>query len=176
MAQTVLATYATRYGSTKEVIEAVGKVLREAGLETTVRPVKEVTSLDGFDAVLLGAPLYISHWLKDAHKFLTAQQDSLAQKPVAVLSLGPLSLPDEMQGAQEQLDAELAKYPWLKPVKARVFGGKFDPARLGFLDKLLTKLPASPLYHRPASDARDWAAISAWAGDLASRLGSVAEH
>lgn len=96
----------------------------------------------------------------------------LARVPVAVLSLGPLAS-GEVQGAQEQHDAQVAKHTWLKPVSSALFGGAFDPARLGFLDGLLTKLPASPLYQRPAGDARDWAVINAWAEDLSGKLAST---
>ena len=51
-----------------------------------------------------------------------------------------------------------------------MFGGKYDPVKLRFPDSLLAKLPASPLHQAPASDARDWTAIRAWASDLAVRL------
>ncbi|NLT43851.1 MAG: flavodoxin [Anaerolineae bacterium] len=170
MARKVLAAYATRYGSTKETMEVVGERLRERGFEVSVRPAKEVTSIEGVDAVVLGVPLYIGRWLKDGQRFLSGHAEDLARLPVAVLSLGPLAPQEEAQGAREQFDKELAKYPQLRPVATGVFGGKFDPATLGFLDNLLTKLPASPLYQRPASDARDWDAIRAWAEALADRL------
>jgi menaquinone-dependent protoporphyrinogen oxidase len=46
-----------------------------------------------------------------------------------------------------------------------IFGGKFDPEKLSFPHNLL---PA--LKNMPASDVRDWAAIRAWASDLATAL------
>ena len=64
------------------------------------------------------------------------------------------------------------KYPWLTPVAREMFGGKYEPARLRFSDRLIAKLPASPLHEMPASDVRDWTAIRAWAGDLAQQLRS----
>jgi menaquinone-dependent protoporphyrinogen oxidase len=69
-----------------------------------------------------------------------------------------------------QLDKELAKFPWLKPVEARVFAGKYDPKKLNFPDKMIAVLPASPLHDRQAGDYRDWDAIRAWAADLAAKL------
>ena len=69
------------------------------------------------------------------------------------------------------LDAQVGKYPWLKPVAVELFGGKYDPARLRFPDSLLKALPASPLHGAPASDIRDWEAIGAWARSLAEKLG-----
>ena len=54
-----------------------------------------------------------------------------------------------------QMDKELGKYPWLKPVTAELFGGKYNPAGLKFPVNLLAALPASPLHGAPASDIRD---------------------
>ena len=59
MSAPVLVAYATRYGSTQEAAEAVAATLRERGLEAEVRPAREVRSLDGYNAVVLGAPLYM---------------------------------------------------------------------------------------------------------------------
>ncbi len=171
MLDSILVTYATRYGSTREVAEQIAATLREAGLKVDVHPVREVPKLAGYRAVVLGAPLYIGSWLKPAQKFLEQNQEALARLPVAIFSLGPTraeDLDDPEVGAQ--LGQQLAKYPWLKPVAAELFGGKYDPAGLRFLDGLLAKLPASPLYQLPASDARDWDAIRAWAGGLAATL------
>ncbi len=50
MTTSVLVAYATKYGSTQEIAEAVGAVLREHGLRTEVRPVREVRTLDGYSA------------------------------------------------------------------------------------------------------------------------------
>jgi menaquinone-dependent protoporphyrinogen oxidase len=41
MTTSVLVAYATKYGSTREVAEAVGVLLREYGLRTEVRPARE---------------------------------------------------------------------------------------------------------------------------------------
>lgn len=166
MSDSILVAYATRYGSTQEVAEKVAATLRERGLKVEVKPARQVRDLD-YRAVVLGAPLYIGRWLKDAQSFLTRHQQALAKHPVAIFALGPTHV-EELKSPQvrAQLDQELAKYPWLKPVAVELFGGKYDPAKLRFLDNLLAVLPASPLHNAPASDARDWQAIRAWADSL----------
>jgi menaquinone-dependent protoporphyrinogen oxidase len=172
MVDTILVAYVTRYGSTQEVAERVAETLRENGLQVDVKPAKQVHALEGYRAVVLGAPLYIGRWLKDAHRFLAQHQSGLAQRPVAVFSLGPTRL-EEMKApdVRAQLDQELGKYPWLKPVASELFGGKYDPATLRFPDNLLGALPASPLHGLPASDARDWEAIRAWVEMVYGKLG-----
>lgn len=168
MVETILVAYATRYGSTQEVAEQVAAILREGGLQVEVKPAGQVRDLTGYRAVVLGAPLYIGRWLKDAHRFLTKHQAALGQRPVAVFALGPTreSTEADIAGIRASLDKELAVYPWLKPVAVALFGGKYDPAKLRFPDSLLSALPASPLHNAPVSDARDWDAIRAWAQSL----------
>jgi len=171
MSDSILVGYATRYGSTQEVAEAVAATLRESGLEVDLQPMRKVRTLEVYHAVVLGVPLYIGRWHKDAQRFLSSHQEALTQRPVAIFTLGPTQGDDEeWEGVRAQLDQELARYPWLTPVALELFGGRYDPAKLRFLDKLLGSLPASPLHQMPASDLRDWTAIRAWASELASKL------
>jgi len=172
MNASVLVAYATRYGSTQEVAEAVAAMLREHGLAVDIQPIRNVHTLEGYGAVVLGAPLYIGHWHKDALQFLSQHREALTKLPLAIFALGPATTGNEQewQGSRESLDQELAKFPWLIPAAVEMFGGKYDPSKLSFSHKLLTALPASPLHGLPVSDLRDWTAIRAWASDLAVRL------
>lgn len=156
MATTALVAYATRYGSTREVAETIAKTLREHGLEAEVLPARVVNSLDGYDAVVLGAALYIGHWHRDARAFLQRHHKALLTLPTAIFALGPLSTAErDQQGSRAQLDRALAHFYWLTPVAVGMFGGVIDPARLRF-----------PLNRMPEGDARDWTAIRAWATQL----------
>lgn len=159
--KSILLAYATRYGSTQEVAETIAAVLREVGLEVDIQPMQEVKTLDSYDAVVLGAAIYSARWHPDAHHFLSQHQETLRQRPVAIFALGPLTTGGAaMQRSRRQLDEELEKYPWLKPVALEVFVGKYDPAKQGFFERLLSS----------ASDHRDWAAIRAWANALPAQL------
>ncbi len=169
MTTKVLVTYATQYGSTREVAEAVAATLRERGLDTDLQAARDVSSLEGYQGVVLGAPFYVGSWHKDARGFLARHQDALARRPVALFALGPVSAGDSGE-ARKQLDEEMAKHPWLKPVAAEMFGGRYDPAGLSLAHRLLAALPASPLHGMPSSDLRDWESIGAWATGLAGRL------
>jgi menaquinone-dependent protoporphyrinogen oxidase len=166
MSDSVLIAYATRYGSTQEVAEAVAATLRERGLAVDIQPMRNVRSLDQYRAVVLGAPIYMFHWHKDALHFLARHREALIARQVAIFALGPLSAKEkEFLEAREQLDKELAKFPWLTPGAIEIFGGKIDPEKLTFPHNLL---PA--LKNMPASDVRDWTAIRAWANDLAAQF------
>ena len=169
----ILMAYASKYGSTQEVAQAIAATLGERGLSVDLRPMRQVRTLAGYGAVVLGVPLYFGLWHKDALNFLSRNGDALAQRPVAIFALGPNSNDEkEMQGSRAQLDTELAKFPWLVPVVIEVFGGKF-PAKLRLPESLIAGLPASPLHGMPASDVRDWTTIRAWANSLVQKLQPV---
>ncbi len=171
MAVSVLVSYATRYGSTREVAGAVAETLRGSGLKVECLPMRQVRTLEGYGAFVLGAPLYIGRWPKDAQSFLSRHRESLIGRPVAIFTLGPTrSDKKEWEGVRAQLDQQLARFPCLKPMACELFGGKYDPAKLRFPLRLLANLPASPLHNMPASDVRDWPAIRTWAGSLAARF------
>lgn len=166
MSDRVLVAYATRYGSAQEVAEAVAGALRECGLEVDLQPMREVSTLAGYSAAILGAPLYMFHWHKDALGFLSRHRQALMERPVAVFALGPFHDEEkEWQEVRSQLGKELAKFPWFAPVATEVFGAKYDPAMLSFPWSLI---PA--LRQMPASDIRNWTAIRTWASNLAAKL------
>jgi menaquinone-dependent protoporphyrinogen oxidase len=166
MSAEVLVGYATRSGSTQEVAKAVAATLRDSGLEVDLQPMRNVRTLAGYRMLVLGAPLYMFRWHKDALAFLSKHREALEELSVAVFALGPFHNEEkEWQGVRSQLEKELAKFPWFSPVTRKVFGGKFDPTKLRFPMNLI---PA--MKRMPSSDIRDWDAIRAWASDLAAKL------
>jgi menaquinone-dependent protoporphyrinogen oxidase len=162
----VLVGFTSVYGSTQEAAASIAETLRKAGLEVDLRHVREVHSLDGYQAVVLGAPLYMFRWHSDARKFLSRHKSVLSSLPVALFALGPFHNKDEeLQSAREQLDKELAKFSWLAPVAVETFVGKFDPGALRFPYSLI-----GPLKKMPACDERDWTAVGTWASSLPGLL------
>lgn len=173
----VLVAYASKYGSTQEVAEAIATALRENNLLVDLMPVRKIKTLEEYTAIVLGAPLYIASWHKEARSFLSRNREALTKRPVAVFALGPLNDDEsEWEEVHAQLDKELEKFAWFKPIAIEVFGGKFDPKKLHLLDKIIVSLPASPLHGMPASDLRNWTSIRAWARKLATQFQPVLPH
>jgi menaquinone-dependent protoporphyrinogen oxidase len=159
----VLVTYASKHGSTGEVADAVAGRLREHGLEVELLPVTSVEHVERFDAIVLGAALYMGRLHPDARHFLRGHRVELADKLVGVFALGPLTLSEhDVDGAWRQLEACLAKVPELQPVETAIFGGVVRPTELRF-----------PFNRMAASDARDWAAIQTWTDTVAAALGAA---
>jgi len=70
----VLVSTASKHGATAEIAEEIGRTLRETLQErggsgddvVEVHPVEEVSSVDNYDAVVLGSAVYAGHWLEGA--------------------------------------------------------------------------------------------------------------
>jgi menaquinone-dependent protoporphyrinogen oxidase len=151
----ILIAYATKHGSTHEVAEAIGAALRAAGHRVDVADAAGVRDVNRYATVVLGGALYMGRWHRDAVAFLKRHQRALAQMPLAVFAMGPKTLFDaDVASARAQLDHALASSP-LEPASVTIFGGVVDPSKLHF-----------PFSHMPVSDARDWAAIEAWAAEV----------
>ena len=166
MSNSILVGYATRNGSTREVANAIAVKLREGSIAVDVLPLRAVKALNGYRSVVIGAPLYMFHWHKDARAFLERHHAALLDRVAAVFALGPFNDAEkDWQEVRWQLDRELAKFPWFTPMARVVFGGKFDPSTLGFPYALIPALKKIP-----ACDLRDWAATRDWAGRLSSKL------
>ena len=166
----VLVAYATKYGSTREVAEAIASALIERGVDAVARPAGEVKGLEGYSAVVLGTALYFFRWRRKAHRFLSRNRSALESLSVAVFGLGPIEdTPEQFQAAREHLDKGLSKHKWLSPASVAVFGGRLDPAHLRFPDN-------NPAFRRMApSDTRDWDAVRSWARGLIGALGVESE-
>jgi menaquinone-dependent protoporphyrinogen oxidase len=167
----VLVAYASKYGSTGEVADAIAERLRSLGLEATALPAREVKDLSAYSAVVLGTALYFFMWRGEAHRFLRRNRKGLAAMPVAVFGLGPIEdTPEQFTGAREHLDKGLAKHGWLHPVAVAVFGGRLEPSALRFPDNN----PA--MRAMGAIDLRDFEAIDAWVDALPDALGVSGRH
>lgn len=160
MPRSILITYATKHGSTRQVAEAIASKLEEGGLGVVLQPAAGVRDLEPYDGVVLGTALYMGRPHGDARRFLRRHHEALSRLPVAVFGMGPLTNGDaDVEGARKQLGEALGKVTDVSPVSTAIFGGVVDPEKLRF-----------PFSHMQASDARDWAVIEAWAEELGALL------
>ena len=157
MSDTVLIAYATKHGSTREVAEAVADTLQEHGLGVETLPAARVVDVSPYAGVVVGGALYLGRWHPDAVDFLQEHRHTLATLPLAVFGMGPRTMEEhDAEESRTQLVKALAKVPEIDPCAVAIFGGVINPHTLHF-----------PLSRLPASDARDWSAIRAWATDFA---------
>jgi menaquinone-dependent protoporphyrinogen oxidase len=166
MAGHILVAYASKTGSTAEIAQAVGKELQSAGYNTDVIEMKTVSSLAGYNAVILGGPLYMGKVVGDMGKFVGRHREVLNTLPVAAFTVGmtPVSKdPVQIGNALKLLRSSIAP---LQPASETVFAGRVDPARLSFIQRKMTEMAKSPV-----GDFRDWEAIARWARELPAKMG-----
>ena len=172
----VLIAYASRYGATQGIAERIAATLRQQGLEATVQPARQAADPAGYDAAVIGSAAYYFHWMKPAASFVRRNARALANRPVWLFSSGPLGPKDKHDQGRDLREflepKEIAKFrETLKPRDHRVFFGAMDSAKLGFLHRLVYKLPANrdnALF--PQGDFRNWTEIDSWAATIAHSL------
>ncbi len=161
----ILVAYATKHGSTAEIAQAIRKELLAAGHIIDVMEMGTVASLEGYNAVIIGGPMYLGKMV-GAGKFVGRLADELKKLPVAafIVGISPVSKdPTSMEYTEKALHAALSP---LQPVVEAMFAGRLDPAGLSWLENWMTKKAKSPV-----GDFRDWTAIAAWARELPAKMG-----
>ncbi|MDD5168400.1 MAG: flavodoxin domain-containing protein [Syntrophales bacterium] len=161
MKKRVLVTYASKYGSTGGVADAMGRELCSAGVAADVVLIKDAVNLSSYQGVVIGSAIYMGKWMPEAIDFVKKNRDILRQVPVAYfLVCMTLSQPTEKNRAEvlSYMDPILKTVPEVKPVGIGTFAGALDYNNLSWLYKKILKAKGSP-----EGDFRDWNAIRAWA-------------
>jgi menaquinone-dependent protoporphyrinogen oxidase len=156
----VLVIYATRAGSTAEVAQAIGEVLRSKGENVDVAPVKEVKDLSPYRAVIVGSAIRMGSWLPEAVDFVTKNQAALNKMPTAFFVVSGYlreNTPEVRAKVSAFLDPVRAI---MKPGKEGLFAGKMDYSKISFLDRTIAKMVKSV-----EGDWRKWDEIRTWAAD-----------
>jgi menaquinone-dependent protoporphyrinogen oxidase len=163
---TILVSVASRHGSTREIAEAIADELRAVGHAVDVRGCDEALPVEPYDAVIVGSALYMGNWLPEARQFVERHRAWLARHPVWLFSSGPLDRVDpSAPGQPADLDTLLAA---TGARGQQIFVGKLDTSHLGLVERLIVRMVKAP-----EGDFRDWAAIRAWAGEIAGALAPV---
>jgi menaquinone-dependent protoporphyrinogen oxidase len=158
----VLVSVASRHGASFEIAEAISATLAGAGFQTAGLPPDAVTSIEGYDAVVLGSSVYVGHWMDSAMGFVERFGDEIRRLPVWIFSSGPLG----HEPTPEDEPADVAEIVAATGAREhRVFAGQVDRSRLGLGEKvLLTAVRA------PEGDFRPWEEIRTWASGIAAEL------
>jgi menaquinone-dependent protoporphyrinogen oxidase len=157
----VLIAYASKCGSTGEVAEAIAKELAGRGKAVDVRLAQNVSSLNGYQAVIVGSAIRMGQWLPEAVKFVETHQQALRQLPTAFFTVHMMNLGDDETARMNRLAYLDPVRKIMMPQQEVFFAGKMDLARLSFLDRLIAKTVKAT-----DADLRDWQAIRGWAKQI----------
>jgi len=166
----VLVTAASMHGATAEIAQVIGQTLSEQGLEVTVLPPRDVTSVEEYDAVVIGSAVYVGHWLDAAKDLVNRCHDGLVTRPVWLFSSGPVG--DPAGKLARAMDTDPADV-----VGIRVSTGALDHRMFaGRLDRRLLTRPqrvSLVVFRGLEGDFRDWGAVRQWADAIARQLTSA---
>jgi menaquinone-dependent protoporphyrinogen oxidase len=172
MTTRILVTYASRTGSTAEVAKAIGRALSGGEAQVDVLPMKAVSDLSAYEAVVAGSSIRGAKWLPEAVQFIEAHRAQLAQKRFAIftvcITMAMKNAASYSSGVKEWVAPVRAM---VKPLREGLFAGKLDFGKLPFnKDTLLFRISVA-LGIFPRGDHRDWDAIRAWSEELKPILG-----
>jgi len=160
----VLVTAASKHGATREIAEAIARVLDEHGVSADLVDIEEVNDLGRYEAVVLGSAVYMGNWLEPARKFVERYGSDLAERKTWLFSSGPVVGDPPKPDPADEAAGQRA----LETVHARehkLFAGKLDKSKLGLLEKAAVRAA-----HASEGDHRDWDEINRWTSEIAAEV------
>ncbi len=164
----VLVAYQSRHGSTREIAERVAESLRVyARWEVELRLAEELSTLDPYDAVVFGSPVYDGNWLPEAEAFVRDHLQALAARPLWLFSVGSFGDTQRVVGRLVRKEPRVIGFflEALRPRSYRVFAGVIDAELWPWYGRLLLRL-----FGGRTGDNRDWLEIDRWSEYIALDL------
>jgi menaquinone-dependent protoporphyrinogen oxidase len=163
----ILVTYASRFGATAGVAEAIGRTLSEHGAQVDVLPMREVKDLSVYQAVVAGSAINGRAWLPEAMQFVRTHQAELNRKSFAAFLVCMTLAMKNGEQYRGQVGSWLAPVRSLvHPVSEGLFAGALDIGKIpSWSDRFKFRLSVLIGVWKEG-DHRDWKAVQAWAESL----------
>lgn len=156
----VLVAFASKMGGTQGIAEAIGEELLAGGLDVKVRDVGAVSSVEGYDGVVLGSAIYAARWRPAARRFFRRHANELVGRGVWLFESGWIGKRPELLTATPGGRRRATRVGADMPV---VFGGRLDPdLATGLVDRMIAR--------RRPGDFRDFTEIRTWARKVADSV------
>jgi menaquinone-dependent protoporphyrinogen oxidase len=169
MTTRILIAYASEFGSTAAIAEAIGAGMRADGTPVDVQPVIDIKIVSPYQAVIIGSAIYNGAWLPEAVHFVQVHADALSRVPVAyfvVCATMRENTPEHRQGARSFLDPVLAQVPQVQPIEIGLFSGSVEPPKLPWPIRLRMRLTTD----LRRGDYRRWDEVRSWAALVARQI------
>ncbi len=161
MNRKVLVAYASTKGSTREIANVIGAILRLRGSVVDVLPADQVTDLSLYRGVVLGSPIYNGRWMGEAVEFVEGHRRALQRMPAALFVVSMTMTHDDAHSRLAvlgYLDPVLKLLPNVHDEDVGLFAGVFDPTRWSPISRLFMKYNKLLRY----GDFRRWDVIQQW--------------
>ena len=178
MSPKVLVTFHTGEGQTAKIAERVASVLRAESVTVDVRPVESAPSPDGYDGVVVGDPIHVSHHSRVMTKWLREHAATLRGKPTALFQVSMVSAnpDDEHTATAHALVQKLLDDTGFDADVVGMFAGALVYTRYGWFTKRVMR----SIVRREGGETdtsrdweyTDWDAVDHFASDVAALLPS----
>ena len=169
----VLVAFATKYGATAEIAEAIGAGIRETGAEVDVLPARAVRELDGVDGVVVGAGVYMNRWHGDGIDFLKRFERELGARPTWVFSSGPTGGDPKSEAKMREILAAQPPAPGEAGKRAAKIHARAQATFAGRIDETTAKSGGIFARFIPRGDWIDRDAARRWGASIGDAMRAV---
>jgi len=157
-----LVSYQTLYGSTKEAASLISEVLKnDYKLEVDLHRFeekKEYPNLADYENIVIGSCIFHGKWGNNAESFL---KKDFQGKKIAIFVCAGFAGEKKLykQAYKSFLKDVVDKYPQLKPISMKAFGGRIPKSKLPhiWLLRTLGKMPNFRSDNRNLDEVKTWA-------------------
>lgn len=172
----ILISYVTTDGHTRKVARGVARALDEDGLEAVVAELEGVPDpleTEGFDGVILAAPVRVGRHPREMRRFVRHNRDVLDRLPSAFLSVSGAAGagdPEGLDEAEGYVQKFIDKTGW-SPDRTTCVGGavaytKYNPLVRRIMKAISARRGGSTDTSRD-HEYTDWKAVDGFAADFA---------
>jgi len=170
----VLVTYDTKHGATSIVAKKIFDTLCDnssdnASIDLTFVENLDADTIQDYDAIIIGSPIYIGKWLPGIKKLLKRHHEAIEALPFAFFVtctyIGDDTPERQAYAKENYVEKNLEKYTAVKPLDIGILGGQFEYAELYPFESFLMKLAGFE-----EGDFIDDTKIEAWAKGAAEQL------
>lgn len=155
-----LIAYSSKAGSTKEIAQYMASTLQSAGYNAVAEELSKVKSLSAYGGIIIGAPVYVGNWHKEAKQFVKEHAASIKAIPHAIFMVG-MRIHDASK--KSEIDQILAtERSLLSIIDEGRFAGKLDYKKLNWFSRSMCKIMGAK-----EEDKRDWEKIKLWSIQMA---------
>lgn len=170
-----LLVYATAHGSTAEIARYITNILKECGVTIDLANVKDIETLQGYDAYIFGTAIHNGAWLQELTLMLRKDGKNLKSSPVYLFMTCMRVL--------EQYGSDHVNEFYVNPDiihslnirNTTAFAGKLDLSSIDWNERwtLAARYDGTTWPSSFDGDYRDWSKIHRWANLIAEDLQKV---
>lgn len=157
-----LVSYQTLYGSTKQTATLISEVLiNNYNLEVDLHRFeenKQHPNISQYDNIIIGSCIFHGKWGKNAESFL---ENNFQGKKIAIFVCAGFAGEKQLykQAFKTFLKDVVDKYPHIKPISMKAFGGRVPKSKIPHIWLLRTtrKMPSFRRDNRNLDDVKNWA-------------------